>query len=125
MLLGRRERKGLCRPRACPENPLELVLVCLNNSTGFFAQTVARFEGECQGTATPCRETPVCRTLKKLGDVRSLQGRYDSASDGLLGSLVIADVPISCFVRHFAVSLFQEVLYVINDASDSPFGSPH
>jgi hypothetical protein len=58
MLLGRRERKGLCRPRARPENPLELVLVCLNNSTGFFAQTVARFEGECQGTATPCRETP-------------------------------------------------------------------
>src|SRR5262245_9400596 len=57
-LLGRRERKGLCRPRACPENPSELVLACLNHSTGFFAQTVARFEGECQGTATPCRETP-------------------------------------------------------------------
>ena len=61
MLLERRERKGLCRPRACPENPLELVLVCLNNSTGFFAQTVARFEGECQGTETPCREPPVSR----------------------------------------------------------------
>ena len=59
MLLGRRERKELCRPLACPENPLELVLVCLNNSAGFFAQTVARFEGECQGTATPCRETLV------------------------------------------------------------------
>src|SRR4029453_1529987 len=63
MLLGRRERKELCRPRACPENPLELVLVCLNNSTGFFAQTVARFEWECQGTATPCRDTLVYRSI--------------------------------------------------------------
>src|SRR5262245_16380686 len=73
-LLGRRERKGLCRPRACPENPSELVLVCLNHSTGFFAQTtVARFEGECQGTATPCREPPVCRIGSSISPTLPLQ----------------------------------------------------
>src|SRR4029453_15222889 len=80
ILLGRRERKGLCRPRACPENPLELVLVCLNNSTGFFAQTVARFEGECQGTATPCREPLLFRT--HLAEPPSSRPRVASRGEG-------------------------------------------
>jgi hypothetical protein len=47
------------------------------------------------------------------------------SSDPLLVPLVIADVHICCFVRHFAVLLFQEVFYVINDASYSPFGGPY
>src|SRR4029450_7670335 len=114
------------RPQPClRKNPHAWPLPLEPGIRHVFRTDFVWFSRGGQGAAAGCRETPVCRTLKKLGDVRSLQGRYDSASDGLLGSLVIADVPISCFVRHFAVPLFQEVLYVINDASDSPFGSPY
>ena len=34
-------------------------------------------------------------------------------------------LPAGCFVRHFAVSLSQEVDYAINDDSDSPSGGTY